>query len=220
MRVLLDEVPLNIDRPTLACALETGLGQAKAAGRVVIEVKLDGAPLTDDQLADPSQEETPGSEVTMTTAEPIVLVRATLMDGRDALAQTIELQKAAAQMLHAGQTKDALQAVAETLGLWQAVQQVIQQATSMVGATPQTLTLEPPAAGETPIPLATRVEELATTLVEIRDSMREGDMTRLADVLEYDLVEKAELWRTLLGNFAAALTTDGQGDGEGDGAGQ
>jgi len=212
MRVLLDDIPLDIDRPTLACALETGVGRARQAGRVVIEIKLNGVALTDDQLADPSEEESPGAEVTMVTAEPVELVRATLMDGRHALAETIELQKAAAQMLHAGQTKDALQAVGETLGLWQAVQQVIQQATSLAGATPQTLTLEPPAPGEAPIPLSTRVEELAETLIEIRDAMRAGDFTRLADALEYDLVEKAELWRTLLHNFASALTTD-QSDG-------
>lgn len=207
MRVLLDDVPLDIDRPTLASALETGITRAQAAGRVVTRITLDGVSLTDEQLADPSEEEIPGAEVAMTTAEPIVLVRTTLMDGRDALAQTIELQKAAAQMLHAGETKDALRAVGETLGLWQAVQQVVQQTTSMVGATPQTLTLEPAAPGEAPIPLSTRVEELAATLVEIRDAMREGDLTRLADALEYDLVEKAELWRTLLHSFANALST-------------
>lgn len=208
MRVLLDEVALDVERPTLACALETGIARAQAAGRVVIGITLDGASLSDDQLADPSEEETPGAEVVMTTAEPITLVRTTLMDGRDALAQTIELQKAAAQMLHAGETKDALRAVGETLGLWQAVQQVVQQTTSMVGATPQTLTLEPAAAGEQPVTLSVRVEELAATLVEIRDAMREGDLTRLADALEYDLVEKAELWRTLLQSFANALKAE------------
>src|SRR5690606_41129580 len=117
MRVLLDETPLDVERPTLACALETGITRAQAAGRVVIRITLDGASLSDEQLGDPSEEETPGAEVIMTTAEPITLVRTTLMDGRDALAQTIELQKAAAQMLHAGETKDALRAVGETLGL-------------------------------------------------------------------------------------------------------
>lgn len=208
MRVLLDETPLDVERPTLACALETGITRAQAAGRVVIRITLDGASLSDEQLADPSEEETPGAEVIMTTAEPITLVRTTLMDGRDALAQTIELQKAAAQMLHAGETKDALRAVGETLGLWQAVQQVVQQTTSMVGATPHTLTLEPAAPGEEPVTLAVRVEELAGTLVEIRDAMREGDLTRLADALEYDLVEKAELWRTLLHSFANALKAE------------
>jgi hypothetical protein len=208
MRVLLDDAPLSIDRPTLACALETGIGHAQQAGRVVIEIKLNGVALTDDQLAAPSDEESPGAEVTMTTAEPVALVRETLIDGRDALAEAIALQKASAEMLHAGQTKDALKAVGETLGLWQAVQQVVQQTTKVVGATPQTLTLEPPAAGEAPVPLATRVEELAATLIEIRDAMREGDTARLADALEYDLVEKAELWRTLLHNFAKALTTE------------
>jgi hypothetical protein len=208
MRVLLDDTQIEIDRPTLACALETGVGRAQQAGRVVIEIKLDGVALTDEQLAEPSDEETPGAEVVMTSAEPVELMRATLLDGRHALAETIPLQKEAAKLLHAGQTKDALQAVGETLGLWQAVQQVVQQAVTVVGQTPHSLTLEPPEPGQDPIPLAQRIEELAQTLIEIRDSMRAGDFTRLADALEYDLVERAELWQLLLHNFAAALTTD------------
>ncbi len=243
MRVMLDDTPLEVARPTLACAIETGIEQARSAGRIVIEIALDGEALTDEQLGSPSEEEMPGAEVALKTAEPIALVRTTLMESRDALADAIHMQKQAAAMIHAGQAREAMDSLGEALGLWQAVQQVVQQTTTMVNISPENLTLErapdvrgaeeaeeaeeaerapsasagtgakrganAAAAGaagaEPPISLAMRIDELASSLMEVRESMRAGDLSRLADALEYDLVEKAELWRTLLDNFSAAL---------------
>lgn len=231
MRVMLDDTPLEVARPTLACAIETGIEQARSAGRIVIEIALDGEALTDEQLGSPSEEEMPGAEVALKTAEPIALVRTTLMESRDALADAIHMQKQAAAMIHAGQTREAMDSLGEALGLWQAVQQVVQQTTTMVSISPENLTLERPpdalrtegtegaegadaaagasvagaAGAEPPISLAMRITELASSLMEVRESMRAGDLSRLADALEYDLVEKAELWRTLLDNFSAAL---------------
>ncbi|MFG0285494.1 MAG: hypothetical protein ACF8R7_13840 [Phycisphaerales bacterium JB039] len=211
MRLLLDDTPVDLDRPTLACALETGIELASAAGRVIIEVKLNGEPVGGDELATPSEEHMPGAEVALRTAEPVALVRTTLMEASDALGDAVALQRRAAAEIHAGRNQVAFDAMTAALEIWQTIQQVIGQTTDLMSIAPDDLTLELPGPEGGRISMGSRITELGAALLEARDAMRDGDLTRLADALEYDLVEKAELWQGLLAAFADALRDGAEG---------
>jgi hypothetical protein len=208
MRLLLDDTPVELERPTLACALETGIERARAAGRVIIEVKLDGEPVSGEDLASPSEQEMRGAEVRLLTAEPVALVRTTLMEASDTLGDAIALQRSAAAAIHAGRTPDALDAMTQALEIWHTIQQVVQKTTEMLEVAPDNLTLEGPAEGGGRVSMGSRITELGAALLEARDAMQEGDLARLADALEYDLVEKAELWQGLLRAFADILRAE------------
>ena len=205
MRLLLDDTPVELDRPTLACALETGIERASAAGRVIIEVTLNGESVDGDDLEHPSEEEMPDAEVALRTAQPVALVRTTLMEASDVLAEVVPLQQAAAAEIHAGRAQDAVASMTGALEIWQTVQGVVVKTTEMLQITPDELTLEEPDAGGGRISMGSRITELGAALVEVRDALRDGDLARVADAMEYDLVEKAKLWQGLLCAVAEAL---------------
>lgn len=188
MRVLLDDRELAVDRPTLAGALEAGLAEAEAQGRVVIEAKLDGRTVPDEELASPTDEPLEGDELRFTSANPRALVRTSLFDARDALDDALERQDLAADLILTGSSREALGAMSEALGIWQAVREVVAQGSALLE---QTL-------GEDGGVFEEKVGRLSELLQEIKRRLNARDWAALADLLGYDLRHEGEVWKTLL----------------------
>lgn len=194
MRVLLDDRELAVDRPSLAGALEAGLAQAEADGRVLIEAKLDGVAIPDDQLANPTDAPLDGDELRLVSANPHALVRTSLFDARDALDDALERQTRAADLILTGQSSDALGALAEALEIWQAVRDVVAHGSELIEQT-----LGSGASFEDD------VRRLSELLTAIKHCLNAQDWAALADLLAYDLGDQGENWKLLLEEMAGQV---------------
>lgn len=200
MKATLDGEDLAIDRPTLAAALEAGASSARARGRIVVEVVLDGQPLEGDRLDAPSDEPLHGEVLEMTSTDPASLVRVTLFDAADAMDSARDEHAACAAMIHRGETTDAMGALAQLLATWQAVRQAVAQGGLAVGTPLSTY------AGDGA--LEARTSALARQLDDLKRAVSDEDLATVADLLEEDLREEAGLWADTLRHIAEAMKAD------------
>ncbi|MEO1583533.1 MAG: hypothetical protein AAFR96_03045 [Planctomycetota bacterium] len=209
MRVLLDGKEIEASEPTVASAIEAGRAAAEGAGRAIIEVVVNGEPLQGAGLDEPSPEPIEGGEVRLTSADPSLLVRATLLDAADALDATRAQHSAIAEGLQSGETAGALQELSSTLQVWQAAQDVLTRGWLLLGR--DTATLDAPQASGADS-IDAMVEQLAGDLQEIKRALGDQDLAAVADVVGYDLEPRAEHWVTLLRDAAARTLPDAPGE--------
>src|SRR5689334_9539572 len=107
MRIVVDNEPLTAAPSSISAALAVARMNAEQRGRVVVEVLLDGEPLTDAQLSDPPTAPR-GGELRFTTAEPAELVGSTLVGVAETLADVKGEQQAAAELLTLGKMSEAM----------------------------------------------------------------------------------------------------------------
>jgi len=195
MRVLLDDAELAVDRQTLAGALEAGLAAVEAGGRVLIEAKLDGKAIPDDELANPTETVLEGDELRLVSANPRALVRTSLFDARDALDDALERQVKAADLILTGRSSEALDALSEALQIWQAVRDVVSQGSALIEQ----------ALGASDGGFDQKVARLSELLREIKRCLNAQDWAALADLLEYDLLEEGEVWKALLAEMGGQV---------------
>ncbi len=197
MRVTLDEQPVEIARPTIAEGLGRAIALAEERGRVVIEATLDGCPLSEDQLAEPPDTDMPGSELRLVSANPRALVRTTLYDTADALAESVARHRRAAELIESGRTDEAMDDLSEALSVWQAARDVVDQGGELLG--------EPFAASQAGGSLAQDIARLAKCLSEVKRCLAVQDWAALSDVLAFDMEELAESWKRQLIDLADQL---------------
>lgn len=202
MRVLLDGNEIQAREPTLAAALDAGRLAAEAAGRAIIEVVVNGEPVPGDQLDQPSADSIDGSEVTLTSTDPVALVTTTLLDAAEALESTREQHATIAEGLQAGEAGEALTELAATLQVWQAAQDVLTRGMMLLGRDPAGLSV-PSGAGA--VSVQQMVEKLAEQLREIKRALGDQDLAAVADVVGYELEPMVEHWVALLRTAAGGM---------------
>ena len=89
MKTYLDQREIG-PQPTLAAALETARRQAADLGRVVVEVKLDGVDLTDEQIDQPGT--VAGERIECISADPRALVAMSFEQAAEALDEARAIQ--------------------------------------------------------------------------------------------------------------------------------
>ncbi len=205
MKATLDGQDLTIDRPSLAAALEAGAAQARGRGRIVIEVLVDGQVLEGDELDHASDEPLTSTHVEMMTADPASLVRITLFDAADAMDSSKEEHASCAELIHRGDTSEAMGALAQVLATWQAVRDAIIQGGEAVGRPLKSF------AGEGV--LDERTEELSRQLDALKRAVADDDLVAVADLLEEDLSVEAGLWADTLRIIAEAMKESADASG-------
>lgn len=196
MRVILDDTPLSDAPNTLAEAIDLAADRAASLGRVVIDILADGRAIGPDELDDAQALAHSCEEVHLTSAEPRVFVRVTLLDARDALGRARLDQRLAADAVEAGRTQEAFGLIEGAFSLWQAARQALDQGAQLVGLDLSTL---PPDLGEALPPV---IESLAACLEEVRRCLGAQDWSGLSDLLRYDLDELAQQWQSVLERVA------------------
>lgn len=184
MRAFLDDAPIQADRPTLAAALASGVELAEAAGRIIVEVKLDGRDVPGDALERPSDDDVGNAEVRLVSADPRELASQALVDAVEQLDRTRKRQAECAECMQGGKLGDAMSLLSDCLGDWDTVRGVVQSVA-------QLLPVAPPGIERTADGLARRLEELKSALAG-------QDWATLADLLTYDLDEQAASWTRLI----------------------
>ena len=202
MLVLLDGLALAVTPASLATALETVVADAQRRGRIVIEVKADGILLSDDALGDPSTAPSTVQQLQVTSADPRVLIRQTVLDAVEALDQAKVQQARAAEQIQTGETEEALRTLQFAFVTWQACRDVVDRGAAILGVKLDSLTL--PGTDAT-FPEAT--SSLLLHLAQVKSALTEQDWSALSDIVGFDLDADAATWRALLTAFAEHVRT-------------
>ncbi len=192
----------------MADALEAARQHAASRGRVIVEVKLDGVPLSNEQL-DAPETAPAGAKLECISADPRALVGQSFLQAADALDEARVLQGDAAGALMAGKVEEAFSSLTEVISVWESVRRVVEQGPALVGV--QAEELCPPGTD-----FAARTMQLGSALSAMKGSMVAQDWAGLADLLQVEMDEQAGIWVELLGamgRFAAGqgANTGGQG---------
>lgn len=206
----LDGRDLTIDEPTLASALEAARAAALQAGRVIIEVELDGRPVPEDQLSTPGTSPMPNSEVRFMTAEPRALVRTTMLEIADIMPRLREEQQRAAEHLQRGQMQEAFDSLKEVLGVWDAVRRAVDEGPALLN-----IPLEQILVSKQGVPSNDRSEQaelvighvgrLSDVLSDVKTSLESQDWATLSDLLSGELDEAGARWEQILKDMAAHI---------------
>ncbi len=209
MDVYLDDVRLEIENPTLSVAIDHARRAALEHGRVIIEVKGDGAPVAADLLDNPDAAPTPFSELRLVSTPPGPMAREILLEARDTLDSARADQAHAAELIQSGSLAEALDPLQSALEAWSLVREVVDKIQALTGADPAAVSVRARGATTTG---AECVAALTRTLADLRAALRASDWSALSDLLAYDLDEQADRWKAMLASMAdAAESPPGSG---------
>ncbi|MFG0325749.1 MAG: hypothetical protein ACF8SC_00570 [Phycisphaerales bacterium JB037] len=200
MQAFLDDVALDLERPTMLAAFQAAIESASESGRVIVEASGDGAPLPDEYLGEPPDDSAGFAELRFISAEPIAMVRSVLGDAIEALDQAAADQQAAAEFIQSGKLEAGREALERVTALWQAVLVAVQRGAQLIN-----LDLMEVSLGEPPTPLIDEIEMLGGALRGLIEQFTNEDWSAVADTLEIDLAELADRWKGLLGELSARL---------------
>lgn len=195
MRVYLDNQDMGVTAVSLADGLKAGVAAAEAGGRVVIEMKADGAEIGDAEL-ERAAEPTAISELRLVSADARTLVRVTLHDAADALAEAKARQDSASELVQAGETQKALDELQEALGLWQLVRGTLDKSAELLSLRLEQTVVRGPDGAE--LRLAAEADALKVSLGSIKAALETQDWSALSDALSYDMDQRVATWQRML----------------------
>ena len=208
MKIILDDTPLP-DTPaataTLAEAIAAAAERAASLDRVIVDIFADGRAVSAEELDDEATMAHPCEEVRLTTAEPRAFVQVTMVDAAEALEGARAQQQRAAELVEAGSTAEAYEALELALALWQSARQSLDQGAQLIGLDLSTLPLAHPDI------LPEAIAKLSAALEEVRRSVGAQDWASLSDVLLYDLDDLVGEWQQLLRDVAGHIAQDAKG---------
>lgn len=161
------------------------------SGRVVVEVRVDGASITGPQL-DNDQPTADASDIRVYSAKPSDLVVGILEDVRNQLSASQTMQQQAAELLQQDEPAKAMDLVKESINGWLQAQQAVGQSAQLLQLDLQAIRIDDQSVME-------RMNELIASLVELKDIVVANDFVTLADALQYEWPEITERWNTAIG---------------------
>lgn len=197
MKVLLDGSALDVADPTLGCALDSAL--EAAGGRLIIDAVADGVRVSPEDLASPPDRSPYASEIEFMSADPIALMKVTLCEAADSLNQITEWQLDAGKAIQEGDLESAMPIISRLLEGWGAVRTTVEVVVD--GGL-----LQPGNAVDSLQPL---IDDLAALLVRFKGRIEDHDWSGVADVLSYELGDRADSWRRWMMELATSLETVG-----------
>lgn len=161
------------------------------SGRVVVEVRVDGQPITGPELDDDQPTQTT-SDIRVYSAKPSDLVVGILEDVRTQLAASQQMQQQAADFLQQDDPAKAMGLVKESINAWLQAQQAVGQSAQLLQLDLQEIKVE----GQ---PVIERMTELIASLTELKDIVVANDFVTLADALQYEWPEITDRWDAAIG---------------------
>lgn len=199
MKILLDDIPIEIEGRTLAELLHAARNRLKAAQRVIVDVRLDGLTLTVDEIH-AAQDRLVEGELKLFSADPRQLAAAALEQAREGLLSIDKEHEAAADLIQRDQTAEALGHLSKCIEIWMQVRQAISHVTELVGLNLTTTEVE----GK---PMSVHIDELFNDLKGLKTSISAGDHSGLADSLAYEWPIITDRWREILLELAKRMLT-------------
>jgi hypothetical protein len=175
-------------------------------------------------LENPPADRLEAGTLSLVTADPVEVVRQTLLDACEAIGQLRGDQRAAAEAIREGRLEHAIAPLQECLGVWQAVRDVVDHGSRLLpgafeanggsagragaagsgGASraDSGAAVGAGSGGRSGGELGGLIERLGGSLRELQDALRTQDFAALGDLLGYDLDELAGQWHEALSRIA------------------
>lgn len=185
MRVFLDGRLIDERGTTLGAALDRA--RAIAPGRLLVEVLADGRSVRAEHLDNPPSESPYAERLEMRSEEAGVLIVEALRGAAEALGEIRRRQDHAADLIHSGRVGEAVAEMASVLELWESIRSAIDLSLRAGG----------PAGYDERAhrELVSVMEELASSLGEVRRALAGQDWAGLADLLGWDMRDRVESCR-------------------------
>ena len=132
MDIFLDHEPFDTDQTTLAGILDAAQKHLADTDRLVVEVRLDGDPLSEQDIVDRQDEAMDAEELQLITADPVELAMQTLVEVREALVASREDHEQAARLLQQDQAGEGMEYVKRALNTWQQAQAAVVKTAQLV----------------------------------------------------------------------------------------
>lgn len=213
MRVLLDREPCDVSASSIGEAIAKGVERAEAAGRLVVEVYVDGSRLDEAALTDAARLGEAAGEVAMLSAEPVEMVERALADAIAQLPEIDRAQRAAAEAIQADRSSAGMEALGAAIRQWLLVQEATRQSARLLGLNLAAVRDE----GGT---MMDAIGELDARLRDLRAALEAKDPVSIADTLLYEMPPVVERWRALLCAMGASIRAGGEREDDADGEGR
>ncbi|MCP4834091.1 MAG: hypothetical protein GY895_04940 [Phycisphaera sp.] len=201
MRVLLDDQPCSTSATTIGEAVAAAADAAEKAGRLVIEVLVDGSSLSEDDLQEDGRLANSADEVQLLTTTMNELLRDTFVHAAEALGDADTVQKEAAEFIQSGRQNEGMQNLLAALETWGGIRDAVVKGLGLADISPEDVTIEG-------IGLPDAIGRLQIRLGGLKEAMVAEDVSATCDCLLYDLPESTTEWRTILSGLAKRFTPE------------
>lgn len=191
MQIWIDNTQLN-DAPDLNAALDLAREHSESAGRLIVDILVDGQPAPDSIFEEDPKAHASISEMRFTTAD----IKALIVESAQTAIDSIQLlksdQDAGVGQIRSGEIADSMETMRSIMEGWQAVRDIVDQIAQLADIDIPGLTVGTDTGAQI-------VQSLSDALSEVRETLQMEDWSSLGDVIEYDLSEQAAKWSSLLG---------------------
>ncbi len=198
MRILLDDMPCEVEARTVGEAIDAAAALAEDRGRLIVDVTVDGRRWTETDLASPDRHADVAEVVRFTSAPPAELVRQAFADAAEALLDVDELQREAAELLQSDERTVSLDKLNDAISIWLSVREAIVKGAQLVSLDLDQVTVND-------VPIGDVIRRLTERLDVVRSTLGRGDEIGLADALLYEFPTVIEEWRGVLAELQRRL---------------
>ena len=192
MPIKIDDQPVALEAGSIRSLLAAAREHLAPAGRIVVQVQLNGEQVVEDALEDDQPTDFSEADVRMYSASPADLAVGALEQAREQIAAARAQQEQAADLLQQDEPVEALGQVSDSIQAWIHAQQAVSQVAALMS-----LDLEQITVGDRPV--STRMRELLDRLGELKTILEANDHVALADALAYEWPEMTDRWDDALG---------------------
>ncbi len=197
MRILLDNRETNLAADSVGAALAQASAVAEQAGRLIVEVSVDGISWTEEDLGRADLAARSAGEIHCATVHPAELLRDTFAHAADAVLNAEAMQRNAAQLLQGNRSREAYDHLLQALAVWGSVQTAVSRGLALGVLAREEL-------AKSGLDLDGAVQALDTQLRRLRDAMVSRDETGIADCLLYEFPETSRRFAAMLATLARA----------------
>lgn len=200
MRVLLDDRPCPSDATTIGEAVAAAADLAEKDGLLVVEVRVDGAALSEQELQAPDRLEAIAEEVQLVTTTIEALLRETFLHAAEALVEADSVQRSAAELVQSGRTAEGMTALLSALETWGGIRDAVVKGLALAEISPDDVVVD-----DHRLPDA--ITGLQDRLAALKAAMIASDVSATCDCLLYDLPESTRDWSIILAGLARRFST-------------
>ncbi len=194
MAVYLDDEPVTLDGDNLASVLVSASDHLADSQRIVVEVQMDGQPVTSSTMDEWENKPLADREVRLYSADPRQLASTTLHQIKTRLEDARQSQAQAAELLQADKLDEAMEQLGNAIEVWLQSQQAVLGSAGLLGIDLQNKDINGMSAKQITTAMIGR-------LTTMRDMLNNNDTVGLADVLAYELPETIDRWEQLIDAF-------------------
>ena len=194
MAVYLDDEPVTLDGGDLASVLVAAGDRLAPSKRIVVEVHMDGHPVTSGTMDQWEKTSLADREVRLYSADPRQLASTTLQQIKTRLEEARQSQAQAAELLQADKLDEAMEQLGSAIEVWLQSQQAVLGSAGLLGIDLQNKDINGMSAKQI-------TKAMIDKLTVMRDMLTNNDTVGLADVLAYELPETIDRWEQLIDAF-------------------